>query len=99
MDRYAHMCRSDHVEIGHNDSEHELCPLCRMQNERDALAEKVMTTYDKDMAIQELIKALQRWLPSSQIDIPDWADEYRKWLDHDWSLLSKYNRGARHEND
>ena len=37
---YAHMCRMDHVEIGHNDSEHELCPLCRMQNERDALAER-----------------------------------------------------------
>lgn len=26
---YAHMCRDDHVEIGHNDSEHEQCPLCR----------------------------------------------------------------------
>jgi hypothetical protein len=23
------MCRDDHVQIGHNDSEHEMCPLCR----------------------------------------------------------------------
>jgi len=32
---YAHMCRDEHIEIGHNDSEHELCPLCRAINERD----------------------------------------------------------------
>lgn len=40
MNAYAHMCRMDHEEIGHNDSEHEDCPLCRMQNDRDALAER-----------------------------------------------------------
>lgn len=27
---YPHMCRSDHIQIGHDDSEHELCPLCRV---------------------------------------------------------------------
>lgn len=26
---YPHMCRSDHIQIGHKDSEHERCPLCR----------------------------------------------------------------------
>lgn len=26
---YAHMCCSDHIQIGHTDSEHEQCPLCR----------------------------------------------------------------------
>ncbi len=26
---YARMCRDGHEEIGHNDSEHEMCPLCR----------------------------------------------------------------------
>lgn len=26
---YAHMCRDGHPQIGHNDSEHEMCPLCR----------------------------------------------------------------------
>jgi hypothetical protein len=31
---YPHMCRSDHIQIGHHDSEHERCPLCRL---RDAL--------------------------------------------------------------
>lgn len=29
MASYPHMCRSDHVEIGHRDGEHEQCPLCR----------------------------------------------------------------------
>lgn len=29
---YAHMCRIDHEQIGHNDSEHEECPLCRALN-------------------------------------------------------------------
>lgn len=29
---YGHMCRDDHVQIGHRDSEHERCPLCRTIN-------------------------------------------------------------------
>lgn len=29
MASYPHMCRMDHVEIGHSDGEHEQCPLCR----------------------------------------------------------------------
>jgi ribosomal protein L37AE/L43A len=29
---YAHMCRDEHEQIGHNDSENERCPVCR---ERD----------------------------------------------------------------
>ncbi len=28
MNHYPHMCRIDHVEIGHMDSENEQCPLC-----------------------------------------------------------------------
>lgn len=28
MFEYPHMCRDEHVEIGHSDSEHEMCPLC-----------------------------------------------------------------------
>lgn len=27
---YAHMCRDDHIQIGHNDSNSEQCPLCRI---------------------------------------------------------------------
>lgn len=26
---YPHMCRDGHQQIGHSDSEHEMCPLCR----------------------------------------------------------------------
>jgi len=29
MNAYPHMCRDGHTEIGHRDSEHEQCPLCR----------------------------------------------------------------------
>ena len=29
MSTYPHMCRDGHVEIGHRDSEDEMCPLCR----------------------------------------------------------------------
>lgn len=29
MRQYPHMCRDEHQEIGHSDSEHERCPLCR----------------------------------------------------------------------
>lgn len=25
---YPHMCRDEHIEIGHSDSESELCPMC-----------------------------------------------------------------------
>lgn len=30
MNTYAHMCRDDHMEIGHNDSGREHCVVCRM---------------------------------------------------------------------
>lgn len=32
MNAYPHMCRDGHTEIGHSDSEHERCPLCRAQD-------------------------------------------------------------------
>ena len=32
MSTYPHMCRMNHVEIGHADSEHERCPLCRVND-------------------------------------------------------------------
>ena len=28
---YPHMCRDDHEQIGHSDSEQELCPFCKAQ--------------------------------------------------------------------
>jgi hypothetical protein len=35
------MCRDGHVQIGHNDSEHELCPLCRCRSALAAISEAV----------------------------------------------------------
>lgn len=32
---YPHMCRMDHVEIGHADSSEERCPLCRAIDDTD----------------------------------------------------------------
>ncbi len=54
---YAHMCRDEHEQIGHNDSEHEMCPLCRVKAERDELAAK----------LAKVIEALhlEQQLPSS----------------------------------
>lgn len=37
---YGHMCRDDHLQIGHKDSEHEQCPLCRALGELERLHEK-----------------------------------------------------------
>jgi hypothetical protein len=33
---YAQMCRDDHVEIGHNDSSQERCPVCRERDRADS---------------------------------------------------------------
>lgn len=41
---FSHWCRQDHEIIGHNDSEHERCPLCRCQDDRDALAAELAVT-------------------------------------------------------
>jgi hypothetical protein len=38
---YPHMCRDDHVEIGHKDSEHELCPFCRLRSLAEYQLEKL----------------------------------------------------------
>ncbi len=34
-EQYAHMCRDDHPQVGHNDSEHECCPVCRERDRAD----------------------------------------------------------------
>lgn len=33
---YPHMCRMDHIEIGHRDSSEERCPMCRMRDEYES---------------------------------------------------------------
>lgn len=38
---YPHMCRDEHQQIGHSDSEHERCPLCRANDKVAALEAKL----------------------------------------------------------
>jgi hypothetical protein len=45
---YAHMCRDEHVQIGHNDSEHEMCPVCRAKAEADHLRAGIQAFLDGD---------------------------------------------------
>ena len=40
---YPHMCRDEHVQIGHSDSENERCPLCRANDAFDAQKALVQT--------------------------------------------------------
>ena len=51
--KYAHMCRLDHDQIGHNDSSSEMCPLCR------AIDELATLKAQRD----ELLEALKGLLP------------------------------------
>lgn len=40
MTNYSHMCRDQHIEIGHNDSgEDERCPLCRAIDALEQIAQ------------------------------------------------------------
>lgn len=47
MMAYPHMCRDGHQQIGHSDSEHEQCPLCRAFGALDAIWEIVHTPSSK----------------------------------------------------
>jgi hypothetical protein len=39
MPEFPHMCKMDHIEIGHRDSSREDCPLCRLSGVVDAARE------------------------------------------------------------
>lgn len=41
------MCRDGHVEIGHNDSSSEMCPLCRAKNEIEELKDEILELSDQ----------------------------------------------------
>lgn len=47
----AHMCRDGHDIIRHNDSEHEMCPLCRSMRETEIERERTLNSE----AVQELL--------------------------------------------
>jgi hypothetical protein len=44
MSHYPHMCRDGHAEIGHSDSESEMCPLC-VSNAKLAEAEREIAAF------------------------------------------------------
>lgn len=45
--QYAHMCRMDHTQIAHNDSETEQCPLCDALDDVHVLREALQATQDE----------------------------------------------------
>lgn len=53
-DMYPHMCRDGHQEIGHRDSEHEMCPLCRALADRDELLAFVRKHHDETNCVCRL---------------------------------------------
>lgn len=53
MRSYPHMCRDDHVEIGHFDSEYEQCPVCRAT----ARAEQLRLELEKIAWLDEFLDA------------------------------------------
>lgn len=53
---YPHMCRDEHVEIGHRDSDNELCPMCRVTYERDDLRAQLQTAEQREK------EAAREWL-------------------------------------
>lgn len=60
MNEYPHMCRIDHQEIGHSDSDHEQCPLCRANDHIEELeAALEASEYFRDEEGKELAE-LQR---------------------------------------
>lgn len=41
MNSYPHMCRMDHEEIGHRDSNSERCPVCRRDDDITAAQARI----------------------------------------------------------
>jgi hypothetical protein len=53
----AHMCRDDHIQIWHNDGEHEQCPLCLANYEIERLNDLLAASERlRDHATKELGK-------------------------------------------
>lgn len=62
---YAHMCKTQHAEIGHNDSgEDERCPLCQALDANALLESKVK-------ALEELAHKFLKQIMSTEYD-PGW---------------------------
>lgn len=72
---YAHMCRDGHVMIGHNDSEHEQCPLCRardtvraemLTDENLMAAAKAICQHDNDLPLCDEVTMRGCCLPKAR---------------------------------
>lgn len=49
---YPHMCRDDHPQIGHSDSENERCPLCRANDDAGVWRERAEVA---EAALREIV--------------------------------------------
>jgi hypothetical protein len=63
LEHYAHMCRDEHIQIGHNDSEHERCPLCRAKDELESLRGRLRR---QEQQWREMAKPPGRQLPAGR---------------------------------
>lgn len=61
---YPHMCRDGHQQIGHSDSEHEQCPLCRALDAAKALRHTIdnMLIYGDDREGYERVLKSTAWI-------------------------------------
>lgn len=95
---YAHMCRMDHIEIGHNDSgDDERCPVCRVM---DALAAERARREAAEGALVEAIQAIRnmRDYAAPKVDFPDIPG----WSNHDAlvraeSHFQQYGEGSNND--
>ncbi len=55
----AHMCRDGHVDIYHNDSSEERCPMCRLRDDLRA-------------ALREALDGWEDWLAHTPGAQPEW---------------------------
>jgi hypothetical protein len=58
---YAHMCRDDHVQIGHNDSTEERCPVCRERDRADAAEDKLKEVENRILDLRMRVCGSLMW--------------------------------------
>lgn len=55
---YPHMCRMDHEQIGHRDSENERCPVCLRDDEIERLRAEVQSGLGRETALRSRLEVL-----------------------------------------
>lgn len=55
---YGHMCRDGHIQIGHKDSEHEQCPVCRLISVLESAREFVDSSDEAPRYRDRLLKEI-----------------------------------------